>query len=235
MVGGGPHQGISSLPFSPTFSIFSTTGGGLAAVTAAAISAPMRKASSRDRPGSSTNRLSARWEGPRAGGPAGAARRGSERPHTGQARQQHSAPRAPASRLTRCRWLPCCTRVHAQPPRPPVSPYTTCARQPGWLFTMRMAPSSVSRPDCTIASASSAMGMRPGRGRGRGRWASPHSLASKWTSLDRQVAPLEQWCMPAASARWGGTWGRGGMQLPSSGAGPHLRSRRRCSRRSRWR
>ena len=41
-----------------TFSILRVTGGGLAAVAAAAISWPMRKASALDRPGSSTNRES---------------------------------------------------------------------------------------------------------------------------------------------------------------------------------
>ena len=41
-----------------TFSILRVTGGGLAAVAAAAISAPMRNASSRERPSSSTKRES---------------------------------------------------------------------------------------------------------------------------------------------------------------------------------
>lgn len=72
------------VPLLRTFSILSTTGGGLAAVTAAAISAPIRNASSRDRPGNSTNMLSAGrgvlgycvcvWEGGRGaeGGERGA-------------------------------------------------------------------------------------------------------------------------------------------------------------------
>jgi hypothetical protein len=42
-----------------------------------------------------------------------------------------------------------------------VSPYTTRARQSGCASTSATAFSKVARPDWTIESASSAMGMRP--------------------------------------------------------------------------
>eukprot|EP00982_Pelagococcus_subviridis_P017312 31529-Pelagococcus_subviridis.AAC.34 len=83
-----------------TFSSLSTTGGGFAAVTAAAISAPIACASRTDRPGMCTNSES-------------------------------------------------------------VSPYTTLQFHAGFAWTIRIARSNVSRPHCTIASASSAIGIRP--------------------------------------------------------------------------
>lgn len=56
-----PHHTITTTtPL--TFSILRVTGGGLAAVTADAISCPMRNASARDRPGSTTNMLSVAGE-----------------------------------------------------------------------------------------------------------------------------------------------------------------------------
>lgn len=54
-----PTQGPRRAHARPTFSILSMTGGGLEAVTAAAISAPVAWASARLRPGSSTKRESA--------------------------------------------------------------------------------------------------------------------------------------------------------------------------------
>lgn len=82
------------------FSNLSLTGEGFIAVMDVAISLPIAKADSFERPGSSTKRLS-------------------------------------------------------------VSPYTTRAFHEGWLLTWLMAASSVARPVPTMASASSAMGMRP--------------------------------------------------------------------------
>lgn len=213
----------------PTFSILSTTGDGLAAVTADAISAPMRNASSRDRPGSITNMLSARWRAHGQASSQGQQGHSSERRAAGTPERQECHPVQLSAGARRTPGQP--ARVHTcvtvDNLRPPVGVAVhhadgalqrLSARLHNGVCQLRHghAPCPFDG-GCTCAQRWMGKGAsRPPPGaKVDGSGPPPHACG--WCPIGVRAAAL------------GDAVGHG------SAAGAHPRSRRRCSRRSHWR
>ena len=71
-----------------------------------------------------------------------------------------------------------------------VSPYTTRAPQEGWLLTWLIADSSVALPVPTMASASSAMGMRPEKPAGTTRSQRPTAGGAQHAACESRAGTI---------------------------------------------
>lgn len=197
-----------------TFSSFRVTGGGLAAVTAAAISAPMRNASSRVRPGSTTNMLSAAWEG-EAGQRVGTGREGRAYRRRGRQADQQEQQRGGADTP------------------PAVAPHP-CLHTPPWLSSLGgRSPFEWQTPESPSPTAQSRRPVRPwacglqagGAGGGDG-WDCRRSRCCGACGAAPETAALpSQLVLPHQF-----TTRRTCQPRPPT----HQKIPRRCSRTSRW-